>query len=100
MGSGLCRSCRGTCLSVPGCLKCVNGLGFAAIGGRNLHCRVCRGREESPPGSREAWAMMEGIVEQGPVRSLIKLNINRDTLNVLHVGQICKVSVGSFPVNN
>lgn len=31
-------------------LKCVNRLGFAAIGGRNLHCRVCRRREESPPG--------------------------------------------------
>lgn len=46
-------------------LKCVNRLGFAAIGGRNLHCRVCRRREESPPGSREAWAVMEGIVEKG-----------------------------------
>lgn len=63
MGSGLCRSCRGTCLSVPGCLKCVNRLGFAAIGGRNLHCRVCR-REECPPGSRDALAVMEGTVEK------------------------------------
>lgn len=46
MGSGLCwENCRGTCLSVPGCLKCVNRLGLAAIGRRNLHCRVCRRKE-------------------------------------------------------
>lgn len=43
-------------LSWPGSVKCENRqsgrpllarLGFAAISGRDLHCRVCRGREES-----------------------------------------------------
>lgn len=71
-------SCRGTRLSVPGCLKCVNRLGFAAIGGRDLHCRVCGRREESPPGSGEAWAEMEGVVGTGPVLGLITLNITGD----------------------
>lgn len=47
-------------------------LRFAAIGGRNLLCRVCRRERESPPESRETWAMMEGVVEKGPVHGLIK----------------------------
>lgn len=73
------------------------------------HAGICSYRREKSAlqslrekGSREAWATMEGIVEKRPVKGLglIKLNISRDALSVLHIGQLCKVSLDSFPVNN
>lgn len=39
---------------------------------------------------REQW-------KRGPVLGLIKLSISRDIRSVLHVGQICKVSLGVLP---
>ncbi|KAM7408893.1 hypothetical protein PAMA_002559 [Pampus argenteus] len=61
VGGGLYRERGFLSLSCPGSVKCESRqsgrarlarLGFAAISGRDLHCRDCRGREESGVGMR------------------------------------------------
>ena len=52
-------------------------LGFAAISRRDLHCRVCRGREErAGVGSREAWTEKKEKLEYWLVNGQINLNTN------------------------
>lgn len=84
-------------LSFPGSVTCESRqsgsallarLGFAAISRRDLHCRVCRGREESQSGSREAWTEMEEKLENWPVTGPINLNTTWDALTLLFVGHI------------
>lgn len=61
---------------------------------------VCRRARRAHLKVGRTWAMMEGIRKKGPVLGLIKLNISRDILSVLHVGQKCRGTLESFPVNS